>query len=50
MTFKHLNILHVDVTFGGATHDSFVFSNSIIKQHLEAIHNAGEIVYLLGEC
>ncbi|XP_052747820.1 putative nuclease HARBI1 [Galleria mellonella] len=44
-----LNILHVDVTFGGATHDSFVFTNSIIKDHLEKLHNNGEVVYLLGD-
>lgn len=44
-----LNILHVDATYGGATHDSFVFSNSIIKSHLETLSNNGEIVYLLGK-
>lgn len=39
----------MDVTFGGATHDSFVFSNSKVKEHLENLNNNGEIVYLLGK-
>ncbi|KAF9420240.1 hypothetical protein HW555_003461 [Spodoptera exigua] len=43
-----LNIMHVDVTFGGATHDSFIFNNSVIKTHLEQLNNTGETVYLLG--
>ncbi|KAF9808913.1 hypothetical protein SFRURICE_000959 [Spodoptera frugiperda] len=44
-----LNIMHVDVTFGGATHDSFIFNNSYIKTHLEQLNNTGETVYLLGD-
>ncbi|KAF9411328.1 hypothetical protein HW555_009828 [Spodoptera exigua] len=44
-----LNIMHVDVTFGGATHDSFIFNNSVIKTHLEQLNNTGETVYLLGD-
>nr|XP_049692948.1 putative nuclease HARBI1 [Helicoverpa armigera]XP_049693305.1 putative nuclease HARBI1 [Helicoverpa armigera]XP_049694269.1 putative nuclease HARBI1 [Helicoverpa armigera]XP_049694270.1 putative nuclease HARBI1 [Helicoverpa armigera] len=44
-----LNIMHVDVTFGGATHDSFVFNNSVIKTHLEQLNSTGETVYLLGD-
>lgn len=42
-----LNILHVDATFGGATHDSFIFNNTVIKHHLEQLNNAGETAYLL---
>ncbi|KAF9409724.1 hypothetical protein HW555_011014 [Spodoptera exigua] len=30
-----LKYVDVDVTFGGATHDSFIFNNSVIKTHLE---------------
>lgn len=44
-----LNILYVDVKFGGATHDSFVFSNTAIKEHLETLNRNGERVYLLGK-
>ncbi|XP_041985333.1 putative nuclease HARBI1 isoform X1 [Aricia agestis] len=44
-----LNILHVDATFGGATHDSFIFNNTVIQHHLEQINNAGETAYLLGD-
>ncbi|XP_045449952.1 putative nuclease HARBI1 [Melitaea cinxia] len=44
-----LNILHVDATFGGATHDSFIFNNSVIQHHLEQLNNAGETAYLLGD-
>lgn len=39
----------MDVTFGGATHDSFVFSNSKIKEVLENLNNNGEKIYLLGK-
>ncbi|KAG6439701.1 hypothetical protein O3G_MSEX001003, partial [Manduca sexta] len=44
-----LNILHVDVTFGGATHDSFVLTNTRVKEHIENLNSNGEIVYLLGD-
>ncbi|XP_050355240.1 putative nuclease HARBI1 [Nymphalis io] len=43
-----MNILHADVSYGGSTHDSFVFNNSIIKTHLLNLTNSGEVVYLLG--
>nr|XP_049706058.1 putative nuclease HARBI1 [Helicoverpa armigera] len=40
ITDADLNILHVDPTYGGATHDSFIFNYSAIKDHLEALTNA----------
>lgn len=46
---SELNILHVDATFGGATHDNFIFNNTVIKGHLEQLHQTGETVYLLGD-
>ncbi|KAM3957345.1 putative nuclease HARBI1 [Aphomia sociella] len=44
-----LNILHVDPSYGGATHDSFIFNYGTIKTHLEDVINSGEVVYLLGD-
>lgn len=44
-----LNIIHVDVTFGGATHDSFIFNSSVIRPHLEQLNNSGETAILLGD-
>ncbi|XP_045457211.1 putative nuclease HARBI1 [Melitaea cinxia] len=49
ITDADLNILHVDATYGGATHDSFIFNHSIIQSHLEGLVNAGETVHLLGD-
>ncbi|KAL4720655.1 hypothetical protein ACJJTC_018850 [Scirpophaga incertulas] len=49
ITDADLNILHVDSTYGGATHDSFIFNHCVIKDHLEALTNAGEEVTLLGD-
>ncbi|KAJ8711814.1 hypothetical protein PYW08_008768 [Mythimna loreyi] len=49
ITDADLNILHVDPTYGGATHDSFIFNYGVIKDHLEALTNAGEEVVLLGD-
>ncbi|KAJ0176455.1 hypothetical protein K1T71_007634 [Dendrolimus kikuchii] len=44
-----LKILSVDASFGGATHDSFVWNQHPIKQHLTNLNNNGENVYLLGD-
>lgn len=38
----------MDPTYGGATHDSFIFNHSVIKDNLEELTNAGEQVALLG--
>ncbi|KAF9406813.1 hypothetical protein HW555_012952 [Spodoptera exigua] len=44
-----LKILSVDALFGGASHDSFVWNQHPIKQHLINLNNNGENVYLLGK-
>ncbi|KAH9632263.1 hypothetical protein HF086_002898 [Spodoptera exigua] len=44
-----LKILSVDASFGGASHDSFVWNQHPIKQHLINLNNNGENVYLLGK-
>ncbi|XP_049866795.1 putative nuclease HARBI1 [Pectinophora gossypiella] len=49
ITDADLNILHVDPTYGGATHDSFIFNHCDVRNHLEALTNAGEEVVLLGD-
>lgn len=43
-----LNILSVDASFGGATHDSFVWNQHPVKNKLITLNNAGERVFLLG--
>ncbi|CAG4993550.1 unnamed protein product [Colias eurytheme] len=48
-TDADLNIIHVDATYGGATHDSLIFNNCIIRDHLEQLVQTGESVYLLGD-
>ncbi|XP_045506318.1 putative nuclease HARBI1 [Colias croceus] len=44
-----LNILNVDATFGGATHDAYIWRNSEINNHLQQLHNNGESIWLLGD-
>ncbi|CAG4983740.1 unnamed protein product [Colias eurytheme] len=44
-----LRILSVDASFGGASHDSFVWNQHPVKQHLITLNNNGENVYLLGD-
>ncbi|KAL0809470.1 hypothetical protein ABMA28_011640 [Loxostege sticticalis] len=44
----HRNILNVDASYGGATHDSFIWSHHEIKAHLESLQNE-ETLYLLGD-
>ncbi|KAJ8914122.1 hypothetical protein NQ315_016198 [Exocentrus adspersus] len=46
----NLKILNVNAQFPGATHDSFIWRNSNIKQHLEAEYNRGNRnSWLLGD-
>ncbi|KAL0879735.1 hypothetical protein ABMA27_003448 [Loxostege sticticalis] len=40
-------ILNVDASYGGATHDAFIWSASEIKGHLESLQT--ETTYLLGD-
>ncbi|XP_022827716.1 putative nuclease HARBI1 [Spodoptera litura] len=44
-----LNILSVDASFGGATHDSFIWNQHSIRSHLITLNDAGENVYFLGD-
>ncbi|KAL4719983.1 hypothetical protein ACJJTC_002075, partial [Scirpophaga incertulas] len=44
-----LNILSVDASFGGATHDSFIWNQHPIRRHLIQLNDAGEEVYFLGD-
>ncbi|XP_045760645.1 putative nuclease HARBI1, partial [Maniola jurtina] len=43
----NLSILHVDASFGGASHDSFVWNNSMVKTIMEGLTN--ERCWLLGD-
>lgn len=42
-----MNIVSVDASFGGATHDSFIWANHPIKEHMEQI-SSNEAIWLLG--
>ncbi|CAK1580470.1 unnamed protein product [Parnassius mnemosyne] len=44
-----LNIINIDASFGGATHDAHIWKNSQISQHVQELHNRGEAVWLLGD-
>lgn len=44
----NLNILHVDASFGGASHDSYVWNQCAVKQYLERLEINGEHCWLLG--
>ena len=41
-----MNITSVDASYGGATHDSFIWNQHPIKAHLEALD---EPTWLLGK-
>lgn len=43
-----LNILSVDASFGGASHDSFIWNQHPVKDHLIELINSGESAILLG--
>ncbi|CAH2088804.1 unnamed protein product [Euphydryas editha] len=44
-----LNILYVDASFGGASHDSYVWNQCPIKSYLESLDRNGERCWLLGD-
>ncbi|CAG4952586.1 unnamed protein product [Parnassius apollo] len=44
-----LNIINIDASYGGATHDAHIWKNSQISQHLLELHNRGEAVWSLGD-
>ncbi|CAG5059964.1 unnamed protein product [Parnassius apollo] len=44
-----LNILSVDAYFGGISHDSFIWNQHPVKNHIISLLSSGENMYLLGE-
>ncbi|KAL0811807.1 hypothetical protein ABMA28_009235 [Loxostege sticticalis] len=45
----HLNVLHVDASYGGASHDSHVWNRSALEAHMRSLTEAGEVCWLLGD-
>ncbi|KAL0810119.1 hypothetical protein ABMA28_010921 [Loxostege sticticalis] len=45
----NLKILNVNAKFGGATHDSFIWSSSHVEQYMRGLHQNGEQTWLLGD-
>nr|CAH7755695.1 unnamed protein product [Callosobruchus chinensis] len=43
-----LNVLHVDATFGAATHDAYIWRQSEALGHLRDLHSLGETAWFLG--
>ncbi|KAJ8727411.1 hypothetical protein PYW07_001530 [Mythimna separata] len=46
---SNLSILHVDASFGGAAHDSYVWNQCHLKAHLERLERNRERCWLLGD-
>lgn len=46
---EDLNIMSVDSSFGGASHDTFVWNQHPVKNHIANLVNAGERAFLLGK-
>ncbi|CAH0731374.1 unnamed protein product, partial [Brenthis ino] len=44
-----LNILNIDASFGGASHDAYMWKNGEIQSHLQELHSRGENVWFLGD-
>nr|CAH7715607.1 unnamed protein product [Callosobruchus chinensis] len=44
-----LNVLHVDATFGAATHDAYIWRQSEALGHLRDLHSLGETAWFLGD-
>ncbi|KAL4720306.1 hypothetical protein ACJJTC_013560 [Scirpophaga incertulas] len=44
-----LNIINVNSKFGGATHDSHIWSASHVQSYMRGVHESGERVWLLGD-
>ncbi|KAL0868279.1 hypothetical protein ABMA27_007809 [Loxostege sticticalis] len=42
-------ILNLDASYGSATHDSFIWHNSPVKEHFETLCRQGERAFLLGD-
>ncbi|KAJ8910404.1 hypothetical protein NQ315_011368 [Exocentrus adspersus] len=43
-----LNIMNVDASYGGATHDAYIWRNCEIHDHIRQVHQTGECVWFLG--
>ncbi|KAL0870255.1 hypothetical protein ABMA27_005287 [Loxostege sticticalis] len=44
-----LQIIHVDASFGGASHDSHIWNSSPVRALMEGLHEEGEAFWLLGD-
>ncbi|KAJ8720673.1 hypothetical protein PYW08_006138 [Mythimna loreyi] len=44
-----LNIININSKFGGATHDSHIWSASQVSTYMQGLHESGEHVWLLGD-
>ncbi|XP_046976343.1 putative nuclease HARBI1 [Vanessa cardui] len=44
-----LKIINVNSKFGGATHDSHIWSTSQVETYMQELHGNGEQVWLLGD-
>ncbi|XP_063833627.1 putative nuclease HARBI1 [Ostrinia nubilalis] len=44
-----LNVLHVDASYGGASHDSHVWNRSALEAHMRSLTEAGEVCWLLED-
>ncbi|KAJ8710251.1 hypothetical protein PYW07_009617 [Mythimna separata] len=42
-------ILNVNAKYGGATHDAFIWENSIANNYMQELHRNNEHVWLLGD-
>ena len=44
----NLKILNINSKYGGATHDSFIWSSSQVEPFMRGLHHNGEQTWLLG--
>ncbi|XP_037874020.1 putative nuclease HARBI1 [Bombyx mori] len=42
-------ILNVNAKYGGATHDAFIWENSVVNNYMQSLHRNNEQVWLLGD-
>ncbi|CAK1591151.1 unnamed protein product [Parnassius mnemosyne] len=45
----NLKIININAKFGGATHDSHIWSSSLVEPYMRHLHESGEHVWLLGD-
>lgn len=46
---SNLYIMNVNAKFGGATHDSHIWSSSKVEPYMRGLHQRNEQVWLLGK-